>query len=308
MVGQWLQAAASDPASRRTASGSPLGIAVVQVLWLARLVPPGRAPWQFMGFFVLVGAAEIAVPVIAADAAAAHRWHPHHIAERYRPVHPASCSAESLLASANAIIGALGEGEHVPELIAARRAGSSWWPPACGGCTSRAGARTGRINSLRGGLLRSATCTTSIFAVGRRGLGGHRGRDRRDHRARDLPRGRGARPYSADRAVRAERVGDPAAADAVTRWTLGRGRQRRDPDRGERAAADREVCRLGAAPRRDRGRTRDGCCPARAQRGAAARTIWQEVYRRSPRARRSADQAERAISRKPAASKTDRMP
>ncbi|NEM60364.1 low temperature requirement protein A, partial [Escherichia coli] len=61
LVAQWLRAAASDPSMRRAALRFAVGIAVVQVFWVARMyVLDGEA--QFWSFFVLV-AAELLVPV-----------------------------------------------------------------------------------------------------------------------------------------------------------------------------------------------------------------------------------------------------
>ena len=85
--------------------------------------------WQFWTFFVLV-AAELAVPVWAES----HRrtsWHPHHIAERFG-LFTLLLLGESLLASANAMIDALAEGEHVPELLWLAASGivvaaGMWW-------------------------------------------------------------------------------------------------------------------------------------------------------------------------------------
>jgi low temperature requirement protein LtrA len=113
MVAQWVRAAVSDPSSRATSVRFAIGIGVVQVLWLARMyLLDGTA--QFWTFFVLM-AAELAVPVWAELRGRTH-WHPHHIAERYG-LFTLLLLGESLLASANAIIDALGEGEHVGELL-----------------------------------------------------------------------------------------------------------------------------------------------------------------------------------------------
>lgn len=128
MVGQWLRAAASDPESRPTALRFAIGIGVVQLLWLARMYLLDEQ-WQFLTFFVLV-AAELAVPVWAER----HRrtsWHPHHIAERFG-LFTLLLLGESLLASANAMIDAVGEGEHIPELVALAACGlvvtaGIWW-------------------------------------------------------------------------------------------------------------------------------------------------------------------------------------
>jgi low temperature requirement protein LtrA len=128
MVGQWLRAAASDPEARPTALRYAAGIAAVQVLWVARIYLLDDV-WQFATFFVLV-AAELAVPVWAES----HRrttWNPHHVAERFG-LFTLLLLGESLLASANAMIDALGEGEHIPELLALAAGGlvvtaGMWW-------------------------------------------------------------------------------------------------------------------------------------------------------------------------------------
>jgi low temperature requirement protein LtrA len=127
LVGQWLRLAISDPASRATAVRFAIGIGAVQVLWVARLATDDVV--QFWSFFVLM-AAELAVPVWAEH----HRptpWHPHHIAERFG-LFTLILLGESLLASANALIDALSEGEHVGELLGLATSGivitaTIWW-------------------------------------------------------------------------------------------------------------------------------------------------------------------------------------
>ena len=146
MVGQWLRAAASDPVSRSTALRFAIGISVVQVLWVARMYLLDETA-QFWSFFVLV-AAELAVPVWGES----HRrtsWHPHHIAERFG-LFTLLLLGESLLASANAMIDALGEGEHIPELLALSASGvvvtaGIWW-------LYFAREQHGRLGSLRAGF------------------------------------------------------------------------------------------------------------------------------------------------------------
>jgi low temperature requirement protein LtrA len=127
MVGQWLRLAISDPASRSTALRFAGGIAAVQVLWVARLATDDLV--QFWSFFVLV-AAELAVPVWA-QYRRRSPWHPHHIAERFG-LFTLILLGESLLASANAMIDALSEGEHVGELLGLSASGvvitaAVWW-------------------------------------------------------------------------------------------------------------------------------------------------------------------------------------
>lgn len=113
MVAQWVRAAVSDRGFRATALTFAIGITIVQLLWVARIYLLDPA-WQFGTFFVLV-AAEIAVPLVA-ESRRATPWHPHHIAERYG-LFTLILLGESLLASATAIFEAVGEGEHVAELL-----------------------------------------------------------------------------------------------------------------------------------------------------------------------------------------------
>ncbi len=79
MVALWLRAAACDVAGRRTAERYALGIAVLQVFWVARLALPDSL---LVPGFVALAIAEMAVPMWA-EAASRTTWHPHHIAERY---------------------------------------------------------------------------------------------------------------------------------------------------------------------------------------------------------------------------------
>lgn len=146
MVGQWLRAAASDPASRPTALRFAVGITIVQVLWVARVYLLDENA-QFWTFFVLV-AAELAVPLWA-ESRQRTSWHPHHIAERYG-LFTLLLLGESLLASANATIDALAQGEHVPELLGLAASGlivtaGIWW-------LYFAREQHGRLQSLRSGF------------------------------------------------------------------------------------------------------------------------------------------------------------
>jgi low temperature requirement protein LtrA len=76
MVGQWSRAARGDRARRAIAVRYASAIAVVQVLWVLRLLLP-EGPGT-VAFFVLV-VIEASTPLWAGDTS----WHPHHIAERY---------------------------------------------------------------------------------------------------------------------------------------------------------------------------------------------------------------------------------
>ena len=146
MVAQWLRAAASDPEARPTAVRFAVGITIVQALWLARVYLLDDQ-WQLWTFFALV-AAELAVPVWA-EARRRTSWHPHHIAERFG-LFTLLLLGESLLASANATIDALGEGEHIPELLGLAACGlvvtaGMWW-------LYFAREQHGRLGSLRSGF------------------------------------------------------------------------------------------------------------------------------------------------------------
>ena len=76
----------------------PSAILVVQVLWVALAVVPGRVGTA--AFLVLV-VAEMAVPIWA-ERRGATTWHPEHIAERYG-LFTIIVLGESVLASSNAV-------------------------------------------------------------------------------------------------------------------------------------------------------------------------------------------------------------
>ncbi|GAA4358805.1 low temperature requirement protein A [Angustibacter luteus] len=79
LVGQWLRAAAGDPAHRTTARRYAVGVTAVQVGWVAFLAVP--QDWQLPAFVVLA-ALDMLVPVWA-ERTAVTPWHSEHIAERY---------------------------------------------------------------------------------------------------------------------------------------------------------------------------------------------------------------------------------
>ncbi|MGW7277466.1 low temperature requirement protein A [Streptomyces sp. NPDC054844] len=80
MVAQWLRAALEHPEGRGGALRYATGITVVQICWIARLWAPDA--WAWTTFLVLV-AAELAVPAWAEYRGRPTSWHPGHIAERY---------------------------------------------------------------------------------------------------------------------------------------------------------------------------------------------------------------------------------
>ena len=108
------------------------GISVLQVLWFARLALPHGAA-ATAGFLVLV-AAELAVPVWAERAAGAPVFHAGHIEERYG-LFTIIVLGESVLSASAGFQAALDEGGLTAELFAIGWVGSCWPSPA-GGCTS----------------------------------------------------------------------------------------------------------------------------------------------------------------------------
>jgi len=128
MVGQWLRAAAGDHALRGTAFRYATAITLVQALWVLWLF---LAPSAFAAplFFVLA-ALEMAVPVWA-QLRVRTPSHPHHITERYG-LFTLILLGESLLASANAIIQAINEADHITPLVVLAGAAlvivaGMWW-------------------------------------------------------------------------------------------------------------------------------------------------------------------------------------
>lgn len=127
LVAQWVRLALSDPEQRTVATHFAIGITGVQVLWAARIAFDGSV--QFWTFWPMV-ALELLVPVWA-ERARRTPWHPHHIAERFG-LFTLILLGESLLASANAIIGARNSGTHIEGLLGLAIAGivtaaALWW-------------------------------------------------------------------------------------------------------------------------------------------------------------------------------------
>ena len=80
LTSQWLRAARGETgAARRAALRYAGSVVVVQTAWVMLLLLP-RAAWTWG--FVLLAAAELAVPVFA-ERAHETPWHAHHIGERY---------------------------------------------------------------------------------------------------------------------------------------------------------------------------------------------------------------------------------
>ncbi|WP_437582626.1 low temperature requirement protein A [Paramicrobacterium sp. CJ85] len=128
MVAQWLRAAASSPSLRRTALTYAVGITVMQMLWVARLWLPNDDD-GLLTFGVLM-AGELLVPVIA-ERTRQTPWHPAHITERYG-LFTMILLGESVLASANAIIGAVADADRIGALVEIAVCGlvlatGMWW-------------------------------------------------------------------------------------------------------------------------------------------------------------------------------------
>ena len=79
MVALWIRAAVQHPEGRRCALRYAIGIAVLQVGWVARLALPDTA--GLVAFFLLA-TLELCVPLWA-EQVGRTAWHPGHIAERY---------------------------------------------------------------------------------------------------------------------------------------------------------------------------------------------------------------------------------
>ncbi|MFC0672358.1 low temperature requirement protein A [Brachybacterium hainanense] len=126
LVAQWLRASRHTPL-RRTALTYAVGVSLVQLLWVLFLLVPDELA---LPAFIVLALCELAVPVIA-ERTGTTPWNPHHITERYG-LFVLILLGESLLASANAIIEAVGEGEHIGELaflssLALVVTAALWW-------------------------------------------------------------------------------------------------------------------------------------------------------------------------------------
>jgi low temperature requirement protein LtrA len=78
----WLRAARHSPRQRRTALAYAGLVGLAQIGWIVLIVidPPLTVA---LLLFVVLGAAEMLVPVFAESRGEGTPWHPHHIAERY---------------------------------------------------------------------------------------------------------------------------------------------------------------------------------------------------------------------------------
>jgi low temperature requirement protein LtrA len=127
MVSQWLRAAWSSPEYRRVALRYALAITIVQALWVLRVTV---LPEWGTATFCLFALGEVLVPIWA-ERGNMTPWHRHHLAERYS-LFTLIVLGEGLAASANTIIDALGEAEHLPALFELASCGlvivaGLWW-------------------------------------------------------------------------------------------------------------------------------------------------------------------------------------
>jgi low temperature requirement protein LtrA len=125
---QWLRAAHADPDRRVTALKYAVGIWLVQIAWVLRLLASGGAVG--IALFVLLVIAELAVPLVA-ERHAVTPYHPEHVAERYG-LFTIIVLGEGVLASTNAVIAGVHEGEHVASLVTVAVCGliilaGMWW-------------------------------------------------------------------------------------------------------------------------------------------------------------------------------------
>ena len=128
LVAQWLRAAKSHPEGRAGTVRYAAGITVLQLGWIGWLFLPGSA--QVAGFVVLV-AAELAVPAWAEFGGRPTPWHPGHITERYGGF-TIIVLGEVIAAIAAAAQAAVDHSRASPSLVTAATAGlllvfALWW-------------------------------------------------------------------------------------------------------------------------------------------------------------------------------------
>jgi low temperature requirement protein LtrA len=128
LVAQWLRAAKSHPEGRASTLRYAAGVTVVQLGWIGWLFLPAAA--RVAGFLVLV-AAELAVPAWAEFGGRPTPWHPGHITERYGGF-TIIVLGEVIAAIAAAAQAAVDHSRASPGLITAAAAGlllvfALWW-------------------------------------------------------------------------------------------------------------------------------------------------------------------------------------
>ena len=127
LVSGWLRAAHADNQHRRTAQRYALGLAVVQLGWLALLFLP-RSSWIYG--FVVLAPIDVLLPWWA-ERVGTTTWHAQHIGERYGLM-TILVLGESILATTLAIQAGLDAGVSTPRLLGVAAGGllivfSMWW-------------------------------------------------------------------------------------------------------------------------------------------------------------------------------------
>ncbi|MFF9351593.1 low temperature requirement protein A [Streptomyces sp. NPDC014734] len=132
LTSQWLRAAhCTRGAERRVALRYTVGIAVVQLGWVAMLLlPDGTSGAARAAVFVVLALAEMSVPAIA-ERDRPTSWHPHHIGERYG-LFTIIVLGETIASATVAVQEALDEHEALGELLPIAAGGllivfSAWW-------------------------------------------------------------------------------------------------------------------------------------------------------------------------------------
>lgn len=82
LVAQWLRAAGQDPAHRNAAVTYAVIVSLAQVGWIGTIFLPTSVPVT-LGIWTVLGAIELAGPIVAESRKGGTPWHAHHIAERY---------------------------------------------------------------------------------------------------------------------------------------------------------------------------------------------------------------------------------
>jgi low temperature requirement protein LtrA len=128
LVAQWLRAARDHPEGRAGTLRYAAGVTVVQLGWIGWLFLPMAA--RVAGFVVLV-AAELAVPAWAEFGGRPTPWHPGHITERYGGF-TIIVLGEVIAATAAAVQAAVDHSRASPSLLTAAAAGlllvfALWW-------------------------------------------------------------------------------------------------------------------------------------------------------------------------------------
>lgn len=126
-VSQWVRAAINDPEHRPTAKRYAIGVACVQVGWVARLFLPETAG---IVMFVVLGLLEAMVPLWA-ERFSPTTWHAEHIAERYG-LFTIIVLGESILSASTAVQSGMADGAMTWPLAAIALGGlmivfSMWW-------------------------------------------------------------------------------------------------------------------------------------------------------------------------------------